>query len=254
MDRTENARRHVATFRFYGELSDFLPAGPISRERRYRFDGKPSVKDAIEAQGVPHTEVELILASDAPVGFDHHLRDGERVAVYPPFRNLDLPPIAILRRPRPDPARFAIDVNLGKLARWLRLLGFDSEYRNDFEDRELVELAVAKNRILLTRDRRLLRHRELEHAYWVRSDRPESQIVEVLRRYRIADQCRPLRRCTSCNGELRPVSKESVLDRLEPLTRVYYNEFLLCEHCDRIYWRGSHHKRLLEKIKRTLGA
>lgn len=254
MESQEDARPHVAIFRFYGELSDFLPADSIGRERAYRFGGKPSVKDAIEAQDVPHTEVELILADGEAVGFDHHLRDGERVAVYPPFRNLDLSPIASLRRPRPDQARFAIDVNLGKLARWLRLLGFDAEYRNDFEDRELVEFAVATDRILLTRDRRLLRHRELAHAYWVRSDRPEVQIVEVLRRYRLANQCRPLRRCTSCNGPLRPVPKESVLDRLEPLTRVHYDEFLRCESCDRIYWRGSHHDRLLEKIGHSLGS
>lgn len=242
-----------ATFRFYGPLADFLPPDAVQRDRPYRFKGTPSVKDAIEAQGVPHTEVELILADDIPASFGKLLgAANQRIAVYPAFHGLDLSNLASLRDPPPQPPRFALDVNVGKLARWLRLLGFDATFQNDIDDRDLVDQSVSENRILLTRDRRLLFHKELVHAYCVRSDWPEEQVAEVVHRYGIEPQAQPFRRCTKCNGRLRPAPKAEILHRLEPLTKIYYTDFFRCSECQRLYWRGSHHERLLDKIRHAL--
>jgi len=245
-------RRHTATFRFYAELNDFLPAEPPERERRYEFDGKPAVKDAIEAQGVPHTEVELILRNGESVGFAEPLGDGDRVAVYPVFESFDLAPaLAVRSEPLREP-RFVVDVNLGKLARWLRLLGFDTLYRNDFADPEVVRLGVDECRIVLTRDRRLLHHRQLTHGYWVRAVDPEAQIAEVVQRFQLESAAAPLCRCLDCDGLLEPVGKAAVAHRLEPGTRRHYDEFHQCRGCAKVYWRGPHVRRLVTAAEHVL--
>jgi uncharacterized protein with PIN domain len=241
-----------ATFRFYAELNDFLRPKREGGERLYQFDGKPSVKDAIEAQGVPHTEVELILANGQPVGFGYHLRAGDRIAVYPVFETLDIAPLVQLReRPLRD-IRFVLDVHLGKLARWLRLTGFDALYRADLEDSQIAELAVRENRVVLTRDIGLLQRKAITHGYWVRADEPDVQIVEVLRRFELEQLLRPFQRCLECNGEIRPVDKAEVLGRLEPNTRRFYDTFYQCSNCQKVYWAGSHYTRMVGKLKEVL--
>jgi uncharacterized protein with PIN domain len=244
---------HEAAFRFYAELNDFLPPSPRSRERLYRFDGKPSVKDAIEAQGVPHTEVDLILANGVAVGFDYPLRSGDRIAVYPVFETLDVASLVRLRdRPLRD-IRFVLDVHLGKLARWLRLAGFDALYRADLEDAEIADLAVREKRVVLTRDVGLLQRKAITHGYWVRADTPDVQIVEVLRRLQLDRSLSPFQRCLDCNGWIERVDKTEVWERLEPKTREFYQVFYRCAHCQKVYWAGSHYSHMLEKLKRVLG-
>ncbi len=242
----------TARFRFYAELNDFLASAPGGGERSYRFDGHPSVKDAIEAQGVPHTEVELILVDGEPVDFEHHLRDGERVAVYPVFESFDVAPVAKLRPAPLRQNRFVVDVNLGKLARWLRLLGFDTIYRNDLDDPELVRIAADEERILLTRDRRLLHHKAVSHGYWVRAVDPEQQVAEVVRRFQLEGSIRPFHRCLACNGLIHPVAKDRIEHRLEPKTRRYYDEFYQCDQCGKVYWKGPHFARLVEAVERMV--
>ena len=242
-----------AVFRFYAELKDFLPSDDPVPERFYRFQGKPSVKDAIEAQGIPHTEVGLILVGNSPVDFGHHLREGERIAVYPEFKGIEIPGTALLREPLGRDVRFVLDVHLGKLARWLRLCGFDAVYRNDFDDAEVAGIASGENRVALTRDRRLLFRREIEHGYWVRSGRPDDQVAEVLSRYRLENRICLFQRCLQCNGLIRPVSKPEVYDRLEPLTRVHFHSFRQCTQCGKVYWKGSHYDRMMEKLRKVLG-
>jgi len=166
---------YLANFRFYEELNDFLAPAQVKRTIEYRFDGNPAVKDPIEVLGVPHSEVDLILVNEVSVGFDYQLRHGDRVAVYPVFESLD---ISSLQRLRPQPlrvTRFMVDVNLGKLAKRLRMFGFDTAYGNDFNDAEIVERAQRGKRIILTRDRRLLFRKTVTHGYWVRSDDPKTQ-------------------------------------------------------------------------------
>ncbi|HYE34448.1 Mut7-C RNAse domain-containing protein [Methylocaldum sp.] len=243
---------HQAEFRFYEELNDFLPPGRRKQTFPYPFQGTPSVKDAIEALGVPHTEVELILVNGDSVGFDYRLKPGDRVAVYPLFESFDISPLVRLREKPLREVRFVIDVNLGKLARLLRLAGFDALYRNDFTDRAICRIAAKDHRTVLTRDRGLLCNKLITRGYFVRSAAPGEQFAEVIRRFDLSGQLAPFTRCSLCNGKVQPVPKETVLDRLEPETRRYYDEFFLCTGCGKIYWPGSHVERMRERLNRLL--
>ncbi len=221
--------------RFYAELADLSGdaeiAAPVGEPR--------SVKDLVESLGVPHPEVALVVVDGRPVGFDHLVVGGERVAVYPPFHGIDLAGVTTVA-PAPIEPRFVLDVHLGTLTRRLRLLGFDCWYRTDADDTELARVAVDDRRILLTRDRGLLMRRVISHGYCPRSDDPELQALEVIRRFDLTGRMAPLTRCVNCNGGLTPVDKAEVLDQLPPRTRVEFDDFARCERCGQVYWPGSH--------------
>lgn len=243
--------RQEAEFRFYEELNDFLPAALRKRSFSQRIDGTPSVKDVIESLGVPHTEIDLILVDGQSVRFDHKLRGGERVAVYPMFERLDITPLHRLRpRPLRDP-RFVADVHLGKLARFLRLLGFDTRYHNALSDAELVRISTRERRILLTRDRALLKHKALTRGYWIRATAAEQQVKEVVAALSLTRNARPFTRCMSCNGPLEPVPRSAVADRVPVRVHRSFRKFARCPSCKRIYWRGTHFKRLTELVSRA---
>lgn len=226
--------------RFYEELNDFLP-----QERRkvcfsHDFQRRASVKDMIEAQGVPHTEIELILVNGCSVDFSYIVQDGDRISVYPMFEAFDVQPLV---RVRPHPlriSRFVLDVHLGKLARYLRLLGFDTLYRNDYDDAELACLASEERRILLTRDRDLLKRAVVTHGYYVRAVDPRRQVDEVMARLDLYQAIQPFQRCVRCNGWLAATPKQAVWERLPPETRRCVEEFWVCEACGQVYWEGSH--------------
>ena len=234
----------TATFRFYAELNDFLP--PDRRRRQFTVPcaEAATTKHMIEALGVPHTEAELILVNGAATGFDQRLREGDRVAVYPKFTTIDVTPLLRVRQRPQQIARFIADAHLGGLARLLRMAGFDTLYRNDFRDRELAAIASAEDRILLTRDRELLKHRDIAHGCYVHALQPPLQFTEIARRLGLAGQVRPFSRCLECNAPLQPVAKRAVLDRLPPSVRTQHERFTICAACDRIYWEGSHWKRM----------
>ena len=242
----------AAYFRFYEELNDFLP--PSRRKKRFfcEFLGTPSVKHIIEALGVPHPEVDLVVVNGLSVDFRYRLSHGDQVSVYPVFESLDISPIVRLR---PEPLRkikFILDVHLGKLVRMLRLLGFDCLYRNDYDDPEIVRISVEENRTILTRDRHLLQAGAVIRGYWVRSGDADVQLEEVLRRFDLYSRIRSFRRCLRCNGEIKKVRKEDVLEKLEPKTILYYNAFYQCGLCGQVYWKGTHFDRLTEKIERWM--
>ena len=244
----------AATFRFYAELNVFLPAAQRQRPIVYSLPVRTAVKHPIEALGVPHTEVALILADGRPVTFDYIVRPGDQISVYPPFRTLDVSGLARLRPPWPTPIRFLLDVHLGRLATYLRLLGFDARYENDVDDETLADLAQRSERVLLTRDRRLLMRKQITYGFCLHSRDPQQQLVAVLRRFNLFDEIDPWQRCLRCNGRLRPVAKEQVLHRLEPKTKKYYDEFHACEACGQVYWKGSHYprmKRFIERVRRN---
>lgn len=241
---------HHARFRFYGPLNDFLPLAQRQVEFTHAFWGRPAVKDSIEAIGVPHPEVGLILQNRRPVGFDATLRDGDRISVYPPFRQLELSSDLRLRPSLRQRPRFALDVHLGRLARYLRMLGFDTRYRHDFDDAELAHLAREEARILLTRDHGLLERSLVRHGYFVRATDPERQLVEVTGRFNLLPQAEPLTRCLSCNGLLEPVPKASVADELPPKTRKHFERFYRCTSCQKVYWKGSHYEHMKQRIDR----
>jgi uncharacterized protein with PIN domain len=234
--------------RAYAELNDFLPPAARGTTVRRPFRSHQTVKDVIEAFGIPHTEVDLILVDGESVGFSHRPHPGARLAVFPVFESLDIAPVGRLRpAPLRDP-RFVVDVNLGRLARLLRLLGFCVRFDPALDDEALADVSAAEHRIVLTRDRRLLTRRTVTHGLYVRADRPDEQVVEVLRRLDLGRRLAPFTRCLRCGGPLSPVEKAAVLDRLEPLTRRHYDEFARCDECGQVYWQGSHHRRLEQLV------
>lgn len=182
------------------------------------------------------------------MGFGHHISDGDKVEVYPPSHDYDLEDKAELRGVAG--ARFIADVHLGKLARLLRLLGFDTFYRNDYDDHEIAELAAELDRIVLTRDRWLLKFSSIIHGCWIRSHYPHEQLEEVLNRYHLLDSINPFNRCLVCNGSISAVAKDLISDHLEPKTILYYNEFFQCEHCCKIYWKGSHYEKMRNLVSK----
>lgn len=239
-------------FRFYAELNDFLCPELRGRPFVYEFSGQPTVKDAIEALGVPHVEVELILVNGESVDFSHRLRDGERISVYPVFESLDIAELLRIRRAPLRQVAFACDAHLGKLARLLRLLGFDTVHDPGITDGELISLSRT-GRVILTRDRQLLKHGEVTHGYWVRSVLPGEQAQEVLRRFDLRAKVAPFTRCLACNGLLQPLCKEEALPKVPPKVREWCQEFLYCPRCGRIFWPGTHYPKLQDWIARILG-
>lgn len=240
---------HACTFRFYEELNDFLPPGRRKRSFRHDLKGWPSVKDAIESLGVPHTEVDLILVDGSSVGFSYRLSGGERVSVYPVFESLNITSLTHLRpRPLRRPA-FILDVHLGRLASYLRILGFDTLYRNDYADPEIVRRSLAEGRTILTRDRGILKTGAVTHGYWIRSQEPLEQLREVVERLDLRSCARPLTRCPVCNGRLHRVEKREVAALLPAKSRELYEEFSRCSDCGKVYWRGSHYAKILELVQ-----
>jgi uncharacterized protein len=236
--------------RAYAELNDFLAPDSRGATVRRPFRSHQTVKDVLEAMGIPHTEIDLILVNGDPENFSHRPTTGDRIAAYPMFEAFDIGPTAKLRpTPLRDP-RFVVDVNLGRLARLLRVLGFDVWWTSDADDQTLAEISLEQQRVLLTRDRGLLKRRAITHGLFVHSQQPEQQTLEVVRRLDLSERLAPLTRCVRCNGTLAAVSKDEVIDDLEPLTRRYYDEFSRCVDCGRIYWAGSHYARLLGLVDR----
>jgi uncharacterized protein with PIN domain len=211
------------------------------------------VKDVIEAAGIPHVEVALILRRGAALRFEERVTDGDRVAVFG----------AVAARLRPDVAaptaaggsdvpRFVVDGHLGRLAAYLRMLGFDTRYANDAPDAALARLAAEEDRILLSRDVGLLKRSAVRRGYWPRSDHPHQQLLEVAARYGLAGQSRPFRRCLRCNGLLEPLDVAVARPLVPPRVAREQDTFRRCPDCGALYWRGSHHARMRRLIERLV--
>lgn len=241
-----------AEFRFYEELNDFLP--PERRKRSFVADCArgATVKQAIEALGVPHTEVELILVNGASVDFGHRITEGDRVAVYPMFEALDVGPLVRVReRPLRRP-RFIADAHLGALARRLRMLGFDTLYRNDLGDAEMARIAAEEGRVVLTRDRDLLMHRAITHGCYLRAERPAEQLREIMDRLDLYREARPFSRCMACNHPLGEPQAEPPPD--VPDHARHHGAYRRCPGCRRTYWEGSHMRRMRTAVAALLAA
>lgn len=255
MATTENHSRETrfAEFRFYEELNDFLPAEQRKISFRAPFYGSPSVRDTIQAIGVPHTAIDLILVDGQSVDFTHRLQGGERVAVYPVFERLDISPLIRLR-PRPlRCTRFILDVHLGKLARYLRMLGFDAAYEQDQDDAAIIDLSLQQQRVILTRDLGILKQNRVTHGYWLRHDEPGRQLREVLLALDLFRQLQPFTRCMDCNGRIRLVDRKAVRGQISPNTFQQFQAFWQCRDCRKIYWRGSHYEGMLRQVNEIMG-
>jgi len=237
-----------AFFRFYGNLNDFLPLPCQQVEFARYIKDQGSIKDAIEAVGIPHPEINLIIVNGESVSFDYLVQPDDRISVYPQFTTLDVTAISQVQPPPLSQSRFVLDVHLGKLATYLRLLGFDTLYRNDYNDDELAQISSQEQRILLTQDRGLLKRSIVTYGYAVRSDNPEEQMAEVLERFNLHAAITPLQRCPRCNGNLVLVDKAAIHNQVPHYTRLYYDKFMQCQNCDQIYWKGAHYERIQSLI------
>jgi len=242
-----------ATFRFYEELNDFLAAERRGREFTVPCARAATTKHMIEALGVPHTEVEVILVNGESVGFERVLADGDRVAVYPVFEAFDVAPLLRLRAQPLRASRFVADAHLGGLAHLLRMMGFDTLYDPAFADHEIERLAQHEHRIVLTRDRELLKRRGVNHGIYVRALRSPAQLREVFERLQLARAARLFTRCLHCNAALVAIDKAQALPQLPPRVAATFERFSVCRGCQRVFWEGSHWRRMRELIDGVLG-
>ena len=240
--------------RLYAELNDFLPPPCRQQWLAHSFTGRTSVKDAIEAHNVPHTEIDLILVNGRSVDFSYLIDDGDRVSVFPVFEAFDIHPLTRLRSEPLRVVRFVLDGHLGRLAAYLRLAGFDTLYQTDCGDDDLARTSAEAHRILLTRDLALLKRSMVTHGYWVRATDSRQQLVEVFRRFDLTRLVNPFTRCARCNGELQTASPEHVADRVPPRIRDTFIDFVCCPDCRRVYWQGSHHARLRAFLRTAVAA
>jgi hypothetical protein len=241
---------NTAHFRFYAELNDFLAPPRRQVGFEHAFDGTPTVKDRIESLGVPHTEVDVVLVDGESVGFDHRLRGGERVAVYPVFEAFDVGEVTRLRPTPLREPRFVLDVHLGRLAGDLRVLGFDARWDNDLSDTWIIETALAEHRIILTRDTGILKDGRVTHGRFVHATEPLAQLEEVVDRFQLHARVRPFSRCMKCNGEIDSVSADALDDaEVPPRVHAEHDAFGRCTGCDRVYWAGSHYDRMRERFR-----
>ena len=238
-----------ATFRFYQELNDFLPHAQRQVTFEHEWRGTPSIKHLIESLGVPHTEVDLILVNDCSVEWDYRPQEGDRIAVYPVFEAMDITPLIRLRPQPLREVRFVLDGHLGRLAAYLRMLGFDTWYQNHADDAVLAEISKDEHRILLTRDHGLLKRSAVTHGYWVRATAPREQLREIVQRFDLQRLAQPFTRCLSCNGLLRAAPFDEVKGQLPENAARVYHEFWRCTACHKVYWPGSHYQRMTRLIE-----
>lgn len=235
--------------RFHGDLTFFLKSVTPKQLVERQLKEKSSIKDVIESCGVPHPEVDVILLNGEPADFLDQLEQSEEIDVYPVAQKPTLFPEKRLQER--GIVAFIADGHLGKLVRDMRLLGFDVSYDRDADDRQLIELTKIDNRrALLTRDRRLLMHSVVRHGYYLRSQDPLEQTIELIRRFELETAIDPFTRCLRCNAPLEKTAKSEVLSKLEPLTKIYYEQFRRCTGCSQVYWAGSHFLKLQDRVKR----
>lgn len=246
----------TATFTVYDDLKFFLSRKHKSGVINHEWEWKASVKDMIESLGVPHPEIDLIIVNGKSVGFDYIVQDNDDIHVYPmPYyaTHQHEGKVRIIPEFEGRP-RFILDTHLGRLASYLRMMGFDTLYRNDYPDDELAEVSNAEQRILLTRDVGLLKRALVIHGYYVRNTNPRKRLHEVAQRYQLADQIQPFQYCLKCNGLLHAVNKADIRDQISDKTAEFYEDFHQCDSCEQIYWKGSHYikmEKLLDEVLNT---
>jgi len=239
--------------RFYEELNDFLPTKLRRIRFAHSFKDRPSVKDLIESLGVPHTEVDLILANGKSVDFTCIVSDGDDISVYPVFESFDISDVQHLR---PAPLRnpkFVLDVHLGKLAKYMRMLGLDTAYENNYTDEMIVGISLKEKRTILTKDLGILKRKEVTHGYYVRNMGVEKQITEIIERFDLTKSINKLTRCLKCNGILEKIDKEKVLAQIPPKVKAMQDKYFICRNCGKLYWPGTHYERMNKFIGEILG-
>lgn len=240
--------KKVVYLRLFGELNQFF-RNKNKKIRDIKFKDRQTIKDILEGLGVPHTEVYFLLKENTPISFNYLVKDGDYISVYPIFRDITIETSQKTTREKfPYQPKFIADAHLGKLVSYLRILGFDTLYYNDYGDQFLAKKSADENRILLTRDHGLLMRKRVKYGYFIRNDNPGKQLSEVIHRYDLREHINKSSRCPKCNHLLESIEKEKIIERLEPKTKKYYHEFYICVNCDQIYWKGSHFEKIEELI------
>jgi len=243
----------IVEIRFFADLNHFLmksgDANPISAEIQIG----QNIKDLIESFGIPHTEVFLIMVNNNPADFNYKLKKDDRISVYPKFFNFNIEEISPIQDYHFEEYKFILDVHLGKLTKNLRMLGFDCKYENNYDDLQIIKIGVEENRIILTRDIGILKFTKVRYGYLIKSQNPDEQTQEVLLRYNLHKRINPFSRCMECNALISKVEKKKVIDKLEPKTKLYFEEFTQCTNCQRIYWGGSHLEKMNLLIEKLVG-
>lgn len=244
---TQNNITKNFTFRIYAELNDFLSIEKKHQPFTLALKTPVSVREAIESLGIPLSEVDLILINSQPATFKQSLHEHDYISVYPVFESFDISGISKIRRKPLRETRFILDAHLGKLAKYLRMLGFDTLYENDFGDQEIIDIAYKENRIILTRDKLLLRSKKVDHGYYVRETEKHAQLIEIVKKFDLYSQFRSFTRCMTCNAGLVKKEKEEIIDKIDADTARIFSEFFYCPICDKVFWKGSHFERM-EKL------
>ncbi len=238
-------------FRFFGELNDFLLPERKKKVFQHTVKGRPSIKDTLEALGVPHTEIDCILVNGQSVDFFYQVQEGDKILVYPQKVQPKIRKVKHLQPKMVGRPRFVVDSHLGKLVRHLRLLGFDSFYKKVFPDPEIVQIAVKEKRVVLTRDIGLLKNKVVKSAYWLRTPDPLQQLKDVLKQFNLYSKINPFSLCLECNGKIKRVAKQRISGHLPSKVKEYYNKFYQCQSCRKIYWQGSHYNKLSQIVGRV---
>lgn len=243
----------VATFHFLEDL-------PMLLRSRWRIPPpitipvtrSASIKDVLEAFGVPHTEIGHITCNGATVGFSHLVQDDQEFVIKPVPVPWSLNSADTLRPAFQGKLRFLVDGNVGRLARYLRMAGFDTLYDPIWTETDLLRILQDETRILLTRNLDLLKRKQIVFGRCIRSSNPVMQLREVFALFSLRSlDDRLMTRCLQCNELLQPVPKQDILTRLEPLTIRYFDEFKICPTCDKIYWHGSHADKMMALLAET---
>jgi uncharacterized protein len=245
---------NAATLRFYGELADFLARSRRGVAFEQEVGERRSVKDLIESIGVPHCEVFAVLVDGESVAFDRAVAGGERIAVYPRFSEFDATGLATAGDPYPADARFVLDGHLGRLAAYLRALGFDVAWDRDADDETIARIGRDEDRVVLTRDVGLLKRSAVRHGRFVRATAPREQVAEIVRVFRLADRTAPFTRCLRCNSPLADATRDDVRDLVPSSVLERFDRFRVCPSCGRAFWRGTHHDHLASVLSPYLSS
>lgn len=240
----------TAYFRFYADLNPFLPKEKRQIEFSHQFIDKTTIKDMIEGLGVPHTQIDLMLVNNRPVDFNYHVKENDRISVYPLFFTIDISEIKKTKTIKSSPIKFALDVHLGKLANRLRMFGFDTFYKNQINDPELVEIANKEKRTLLTRDRGILKRKATTNGCYIKNIQAHKQVIEVINRFKLWDKVKPLTRCLVCNEQLSAINKEKIINKIPDGIKKTYKEFYFCTYCQKVFWKGSHYDNMIKLLNK----
>lgn len=243
-----------AKFSFHGALNFFLSRRQKNTTITHQFEWRSSIKDMIESIAPPHTEIELLIVNDKSVNWDYIVQDGDIVHAYPDFEAVDLAEKHRLIPPYQGKPKFILDTHLGRLAAYLRMMGFDTLYENDYEDDVLADISAKENRILLTRDLGVLKRGIVIYGYFVRNTNPRQRLLEISGRYNLAKFIDAFGRCMACNGNLEAVNKETIREKIPQNTFDSFDDFQQCPSCEKIFWKGSHYEKMRVLIDDVLGA